>query len=478
MFVSVDDLAWMDATEQAAMVRDGQVTPVELVDAAIERIERVNPSINAVVTPMYDLARDAALVASTDGPFAGVPFLLKDLGSSFAGVRHTSGSRFLKDHVADTNSEHTARLKRAGLLVVGKTNTPEFGILGTTEPELFGPTRNPWDPSRSVGGSSGGSAAAVAAGLVPMAHANDGGGSIRIPASCCGVFGLKPTRARNTLAPSLGDAMSGLVAEHAVTRSVRDSAALLDATAGPALGDPYWAPPPSGPFADEVGRDPGRLRVAFSVASPFGSAVDDDCVRAVHDAVALLVSLDHDVEEAAPDVEPERLAAVFDVLWVVGIAEELAAWERSEGRSATEQDVETLTWAMSRVGKERSAVDYLLAVEDMHRISRRVARFHETYDVWLTPTVSTPPPPMGWITSTPEEPLRGYDRDTIFCPFTPVQNVTGQPAMSLPLWWNDDGLPVGVHVAGRFGDEATLFRLAGQLEAARPWSKRRPPISA
>jgi amidase len=318
----------------------------------------------------------------------------------------------------------------------------------------------------------------VAAGLVPMAHANDGGGSIRIPASCCGVFGLKPTRARNTLAPSLGDAMSGLVAEHAVTRSVRDSAALLDATAGPALGDPYWAPPPSGPFADEVGRDPGRLRVAFSVASPFGSAVDDDCVRAVQDAATLLASLGHDVEEAAPDVEPERLAAVFDVLWVVGIAEELAAWERSEGRSATEQDVETLTWAMSRVGRERSAVDYLLAVEDMHRISRRVARFHETYDVWLTPTVSTPPPPIGWITSTPQEPLRGYDRDTVFCPFTPVQNVTGQPAMSLPLWWNDDVLPVGVHVAGRFGDEVTLFRLAGQLEAARPWSKRRPPISA
>jgi amidase len=474
----VDDLAWMDATEQARLVRDGEASVPELVEAAIERIERVNPSLNAVITPMYELARPAALVAPTGGPIAGVPFLLKDLGASFAGVRQTAGSRFLIDHVAHQDSEHTARLKRAGLIVVGKTNTPEFGILGTTEPDLFGSTRNPWDPSRSVGGSSGGSAAAVAAGLVPMAHANDGGGSIRIPASCCGVFGLKPTRARNTLAPSLGDAISGLVAEHAVTRSVRDSAALLDATAGPAVGDPYWAPPPDGPFVDEVGREPGRLRIAFSSASPFGSSVHADCVRAVQDAAELCVLVGHDVEEAAPDVDAERLAAVFDVLWTVGIAAELAAWERSVGHSASADQVEVLTWAMCRAGLERTGVEYLLAVEDMHRIARSVARFHLTYDVWLTPTVSMPPPQLGWISSTVEEPLRAYVRDTEFCPFTPVQNLTGQPAMSVPLWWSDEGLPVGVHFAGRFGDEATLFRLAGQLEQARPWRDRRPPISA
>src|SRR2546426_10748759 len=254
----MDDLEWMDATDQAALVRGGDAKPAELVEAAIERIERVNPALNAVVTPLLDLAREtAAGVDPRDpgaGPFAGVPFLLKDLGASLGGVRQTAGSRFLADHIADHDSELVVRIKAAGFVIVGKTNTPEFGILGTTEPELFGPTRSPWDPERSVGGSSGGSAAAVAAGMVPVAHANDGGGSIRIPASCCGVFGLKPTRARNTLAPALGDAMSGLVAEHAVTRSVRDSAALLDATAGPALGDPYWAPAPEGPFAEEVGR--------------------------------------------------------------------------------------------------------------------------------------------------------------------------------------------------------------------------------
>jgi len=475
----VDDLAWIDGLGQAALVRSREVRPIDLVEAAIGRIEQVNPSLNAVVTSLYDLARAAAERPDLpDGPFTGVPFLLKDLGAALAGVRQTSGSRFLADHVPSVDAELVVRLRSAGVLFVGMTNAPEFGILGTTEPDLFGPTRNPWDLDRSVGGSSGGSAAAVAAGLVPMAHANDGGGSIRIPASCCGVFGLKPTRARNSLAPSAGDLMSGLVAEHAVTRSVRDSAALLDATAGPAVGDPYWAPPVAGPFLAEVEREPEPLRVAFSTASPFGGPVHADCVRAVEDAAALCADLGHRVEEAAPDVDPERMAGVFDVLWTVGIATELAAWARAIGRDPGQADVEPLTWAMYRAGRARSGVDYLLSVEDMQRITRRVARFHLTYDVWLTPTVSTPPPPLGYISSTPDEPMRGYERDTLFCPFTPVQNVTGQPAMSVPLWWNDEGLPVGVHFAGRFGDEATLFRLAGQLERARPWADRRPPVSA
>src|SRR5256714_123203 len=303
-----DEFATLDATAQAELVRRKEIKPIELVEAAIKRIERINPTINAVITPMYELARAAAADALPDGPFTGVPFLLKDLLAAYTGVRMASGSRFLQDFTPGHDSELTARYKRAGLVVVGKTNTPESGILPTTEPTLFGPTRNPWDTTRNTGGSSGGSAAAVAAGLVPMAHANDGGGSIRIPASCCGVFGLKPTRARNTLAPALGDAMSGLVAEHAVTRSVRDSAALLDATAGPALGDPYWAPAPEGPFAEEVGRDPGRLRIAFSAASPFGGPVHADCVRAVHDAATLCEGLGHHVEEAAPEVEAERMA--------------------------------------------------------------------------------------------------------------------------------------------------------------------------
>src|SRR5207248_4042089 len=243
----------------------------------------------------------------------------------------------------------------------------------------------------------------------------------------------------NTLAPALGDAMSGLVAEHAVTRSVRDSAALLDATAGPALGDPYWAPAPEGPFAEEVGRDPGRLRIAFSAASPFGGPVHADCVRAVHDAATLCEGLGHHVEEAAPEVEAERMAGVFDVLWTVGIAAEVEAWARKLDRRPSPEDVEILTWAMYEEGKRRGGVDYLLAVEDMHRIARRVARFHQTHDVWLTPTVASPPTELGWISSTPEEPMRAYERDNAFCPFTPVQNLTGQPAMSVPLWWSDEG---------------------------------------
>lgn len=276
---TTDELAFLDATAQAELVRRKEVTPLELVDAAIERVERVNPSLNAVVTPMYDLARESAAGGLPDGPFTGVPFLLKDLFASYAGVRMTFGSEFLRDFVPDHDSELVARLKRAGLVTIGKTNTPEFGILPTAEPTLFGPCRNPWDTGRSTGGSSGGSAAAVAAGMAPMAHANDAGGSIRIPASCCGVFGLKPTRARNPLGPDIGDVFGGIVVEHAVTRSVRDSAALLDATSGPDTGDPYWAPPPQRPFIQEVGAGPGRLKIAVVTESPMGGPVHEDCGR-------------------------------------------------------------------------------------------------------------------------------------------------------------------------------------------------------
>lgn len=294
-----NELALLDAIAQAELVRRKEVKPIEMVEAAIERIERVNPAINAVVTPMFDEARAAAGGTLPDGPFTGVPFLLKDLLAAYAGVRMTSGSAFLRDFVPDHDSELVARHKRAGLIVVGKTNTPEYGIMPTTEPALFGPTRNPWDTTRATGGSSGGSAAAVAAGLVAFAHGNDGGGSIRIPASCCGVFGLKPTRARNPLGPDFGDMFSGLVAEHALTRSVRDSAALLDATSGSEIGDPYCAPPPARPFLHEVGADPGKLRIAFTTVAPSGATVHPDCVRAVIDAAKLCSDLGHEVVEAA-----------------------------------------------------------------------------------------------------------------------------------------------------------------------------------
>jgi len=473
-----DEFAHLDATAQAELVRQRKVKPVELVDAAIERIERLNPTLNAVVTPMYDEARAVAASELPDGPFMGVPFLLKDILGTYAGVPMTSGSSFLREFVPDHDSELVRRQKRAGLIVVGKTNAPEFGILPTTEPRLFGPCRNPWNTERTTGGSSGGSAAAVAAGLVPMAHANDGGGSIRIPASCCGVFGLKPTRARNPLGPDFGDIMSGLVVEHAVTRSVRDSAALLDATAGADIGDPYWAPPHERPFLEEVGADPGRLRIAFTTESVTGSQVHPDCVAAVHDAATLCSELGHDVAEAAPEIDGALMAKAFIAVWLAGCAYTLDGVAEMTGQTLDSGQFEPLTWAMYEMGRQQRASDYLLAVQAIQMLARDIARFFTDYDILLTPTLAEPPVPLGTFDSTPENPLAGFERAAAFAPFTPLCNATGQPAMSVPLFWNEDGLPVGSHFIGRFGDEATLFRLAAQLETARSWSDRRPPVSA
>ena len=474
---SFDDFAFQDATAMADLVRRKEVTPLELVEAAIEGIERLNPALNAVVTPMYDQARAAAAGEVPDGPFAGVPYLLKDLLASYAGVRMTAGSAFMRDYVPDHDSTLVTRLKRAGLIVVGKTNTPEFGILPTTEPALFGAARNPWDTGRTTGGSSGGSAAAVAAGLVPMAHANDGGGSIRIPASCCGLFGLKPTRARNPLGPDFGDMFSGLIAEHAVTRSVRDSAALLDATAGPDVGDPYYAPAPARPFIEEVGADPGRLRIAFTTATPMGTPLHPDCIKAVEDAAALATDLGHTVEEAAPAINGELLVQSFMALWSVGAAWTIDGISQGLGLTPSPESFEPLTWALYGMGSKQSGSQYLLALQMLQLIGRDVARFFESYDVCLTPTLGEPPVPLGTFDATEENPLQGMVRATAFVPFTPLCNITGQPAMSVPLYWNDEGLPVGTHFVGRFGDEATLFRLAAQLEAARPWAGRRPPVA-
>jgi amidase len=468
----------LDATALADLVRQKQVKPIELVEATIERIEQLNPTLNAVVTPMYEQARAAADRKLPEGPFTGVPFLLKDLGASYGGVRMTMGSSFLRNFVPDHDTELVIRQKRAGLIILGKTNTPELGILPTTEPRLFGPSRNPWDIKRTTGGSSGGSAAAVAAGIVPMAHANDGGGSIRIPASCCGLFGLKPTRARNPHGPDLGDIFSGLVVEHAVTRSVRDSAALLDATAGPDVGDPYWAPPPLRPFLKEVGADPGKLRIAFTVRAATGVKIHEDCIQAVQDAASLCASLGHVVEEAAPGVNGQLLTQAFTALWSGGCAWTIDGLGFATGRTPTRDQFEPLTWALYEMGRKQSASAYLLSLTLLQRAARDIARFFLKYDVWLTPTLSEPPLPLGEFDSPPENPLQGFDRAIAFVPFTPVCNATGQPAMSVPLFWNAAGLPVGVHFIGRFGDEATLFRLAAQLEAARPWAGRRPQISS
>jgi amidase len=473
-----DEFASLDATALAGLVRQKQVKAIELVEAAIERMERLNPTLNAVVTPMYEQAREAAAGKLPDGPVTGVPFLLKDLGVLYAGVRMTMGTAFLRNFIPDHENELVIRLRRAGLIIVGKTNTPELGILPTTEPCLFGPSHNPWDIHRTPGGSSGGSAAAVAARLVPMAHGNDAGGSIRIPASCCGVFGLKPTRARNPLGPDLGDIFSGLAVDHAVTRSVRDSAALLDATAGPDVGDPYWAPPPARPFLQEVGADPGKLRIAFTVTAPTNVKVHADCLSAVRDAAALCADLGHDVVEAAPEINGELVARTFMVVFSAGCAWTMDGLALAMGQAPTQDKFEPLTWALYEMGRQHSASSYLLSLTFLQRVARGIARFFLNYDVLLRPTLNEPPVTLGTFDSPPEDPLQGLRRAEAFVPFTPICNATGQPAMSVPLYWNAEGLPVGVHFIGRFGDETTLFRLAAQLESARPWASRRPPVSA
>jgi len=467
-----DDLAYLDATAQAELVRKKEVQPIELVEAAIERIERLNPTLNAVVTSMYDIARRTATGTLAQGPFNGVPFLLKDILAFYRGVKISLGSKLLRDFVPDHDSELVMRLKQAGLIIVGKTNLPEFGLLPTTEPQVFGPARNPWDTGRTTGGSSGGAAAAVASGMIPMAHANDGGGSIRIPASCCGVFGLKPTRARNPLGPDFGDIFSGLVVEHAVTRSVRDSAALLDATTGPDVGDPYWAPPPVRRFVQEIGSNPGRLRIAYTTETDTGTPVHADCMAAVEDAAKLCADLGHTLVGAKPEIDGQQVVESFTTVWTSGLASTLKMI------GAQKDQVERITWAINEIGNQYSAADYILALQTIQKLSRDTARFFEDYDVLLTPTLAEPPLPLGAFDSPADNPLKGFQRATEFIPFTPICNITGQPAMSVPLFWNSENLPVGAHFIGRFGDEATLFRLAAQLEKARPWADRRPPVSA
>ncbi len=477
MSTNLNELTWLDATDTARLIRKREVSPLEVLDATISRIEKLNPKLNAVVTPMFDEARATIKGGLPDGPFAGVPFLLKDLLAACRGVRMTAGSAYLRDFVPDHDSELVARYRRAGLVIAGKTNTPEFGIMPTTEPQFFGATHNPWDLTRTPGGSSGGAAAAVASGMVPMAHANDGGGSIRIPASCCGLFGLKPTRARIPVGPDFGDMFSGLVAEHAVTRSVRDSAALLDATSGPQIGDPYAAPAPARPFLEEAGADPGKLRIGFTTTAPTEVLAHPDCIAAVEDAVRLCVELGHEVEETALTmVNGKMMTDAFMTLWAAGNAWMVESLSYAIGRKVEPHELEPATLALIEMGRRRMAPDYLIALQMLQVYSRRVAALFEKYDVLLTPTLGEPPVPLGTFDSPEEDPMRGMQRAVQFVPFTPLFNATGQPAMSVPLYWNADGLPIGTHFVGRFGDEATLFRLASQLESARPWQRRRPPM--
>ncbi len=474
----LEEIALLDATDQAALVRGRQIKAIELVESAIDRIERLNPIFNAVITEMYEQGRRAAEDPIPNGPFAGVPFLLKDVLAEYAGVRYTASSVFLSDHVSDVDTELVKRYKQAGLITVGKTNTPELAIGVSTEPHLFGAVHNPWDVDRTAGGSSGGSAAAVAAGMVPMAHGNDVGGSIRIPASCCGVFGLKPTRARNPSGPHYGDLFSGLLVEHALTRSVRDSATLLDATSGPELGDPYEVPLPERSYLQEVGADPGRLHIAFTVETPWGTTVHPDCAEAVREAAELCAGLGHEVVEAAPTFDAELLWQSFTKVISAGVAWVVEDLARRTNRSPSAELFEPFIWAFTKRGRQLSAPDYLLVIQDLQRISRQIARFFSSYDVWLTPTLGEPPVTLGTFSFNDGDPFELRRRMATFSPFTYLFNITGQPAMSVPLYWNFEGLPVGTHFAARSGQEATLFRLAAQLETARPWADRRPPEAA
>jgi amidase len=467
-----------DGLGLAELVRRREVSAAEMLECAIARIEERNRAVNAVVTRLYDQARAAVAARLPDGPFTGVPYLLKDLGAHYTGAVTSYGSALFQDFVVDHDSEITVRLKRAGLVIVGKTNTPELGLASSTEPRLFGPTRNPWNLAHTAGGSSGGSAAAVAVGMVPMAHGTDGGGSIRIPASCCGLFGLKPTRARNPMGPDAGEGWGGASVGHAITRSVRDSAALLDATSGPDVGDPYWAPPPARPFLDEVGRDPGRLRIAISTRPWNGQPVDPECVEAAVAAGRLCERLGHRVEEAAPEIDAGALGAATLVVIGANLRVALEARAAALGREPAASDVERITWARAMDGHTARAADYARAIGVMHRTGRAVARFFTRYDILLTPTMCRPPYPLGVIDMMTDDEGSYTQAVLSTIAFTSLFNTSGNPAMSVPLGWSRTGLPIGVQFAAPFGDEATLFRLGARLEAEAPWAHRRAPAPA
>ena len=516
--MAIAEYGALDGLGLAALVQRRQVSALELLEEAIARAERVNPRIGAIVGQLHDEARrDVAKMtagnsagsagsAGTPGAaagapaFAGVPFLLKDLYAEMAGVPATGASRFLADHRPTHDATIVTRFRRAGLIIFGKTNLPEVGLLPATEPKLFGPTRNPWNPELSPGGSSGGSAAAVAAGIVPLAHANDGGGSIRIPASCCGLFGLKPTRGRTPAGPDRTEIWNGYTIGHVISRSVRDSAAALDAIAGPEGHSPYWAPPQAGPFAAEVGAPPGRLRIALTKRPQAAlAAPHPDCIAAADDAARLLTDLGHHVEEADLDVDAEAFARDFFTLVCVEMAAFLVRAETRVGRRPRRGDLETSTAITAILGRQRTALEAARARERLDAVARRTAVFFEGTDLLLSPTLGAPPPAIGALQP---HGLEAFGQELLtrlhlgvllripglveasvrrifsFIPFSPLANVTGQPSMSVPLCWNAAGLPIGIQLTARFGDEATLYRVAAQLETARPWRDRRPPIHA
>ncbi len=486
----------LDATGLAALVRAGSVSPLELLDAAVARLEARNPALNAMVEPLIDRAR-ARVDDLPDGPLRGVPFLFKDLKLMLAGTKTTNSTLLMRDFVADRSSLLAERYEAAGLMVLGKTNTPEYGIMGITEPATRGPCRNPWNTDHTPGGSSGGSAAAVAARIVPAAHAGDGGGSIRIPASACGLVGLKPTRARVTMAPFIGEAWSGFVQEHVVCRSVRDSALLLDLVDAPAPGDPYFAPHKPKSWLDELAAPVGKLRIAFDTGALFGDTNHQDCRDAVLDAVALLTDLGHEVVQARPAFPREELVRAYFIVVASGVARMVEETAKLFGRKPAYDQVEPATWLLALIGWKTAAADLQGAQWTIQRASRDVAEFFAQHDVFLNSTMARPPARIGELLPTRGEtaqvnalrhlafkPVLDFalakmaDGKLSATPNTQLFNQTGQPAMSVPLFWNAAGLPIGVQLVGGFGDEATLFRLGAQLEQARPWAQKLPPMIA
>lgn len=496
---AIAEYGQLDGLALADLVRRGEVAPHELAEEAIRRAEAVGAKLGAVVAPMYERARDMSRGTLPEGPYRGVPFLLKDLIAAIAGAPLQSGSRFFRGHVPAHDSEIVRRYLAAGLVPVGKTATSELGITPYVETAAHGPCKNPWDPARSAGGSSGGSAAAVAARIVPVATGGDGGGSIRIPASCCGIFGLKPTRGRTPLGPDRAEAWQGFAVQHVLTRSVRDSAALLDATCPPEPGAPYYPAAPARPFLDEVTTEPGRLRIAITTRPLLGKLVHPDCAAALLDAAELLQDLGHDVEEAAPTLDGSAFSRAFFAVLCAETAAEIDAAARALGRKPAAADFEFATWSLAQIGHALSAAEFVAARRHLFDTAMQLAPFFQRYDVLVTPTLAQPPAAIGTLgprgfPATMMKLLGGLraggvlkrltavdpsiDEVFAYTPWTPVFNVTGQPAMSVPLHWSPAGLPIGVHFVGRHADEATLLRLAGQLERARPWADRRPPVCA
>jgi amidase len=466
-----------DGLALAELVRRGEMSAVELLDAAIGAAERINPTVNALSQRLYEEARASLAHVEKRAPFAGLPFLLKDVSTAMKGTRTMQGSRLFADApLAEIDSTLTERYRRAGVVIFGKTTTPELGLAPSTETSLTGATRNPWDLSRTAGGSSGGAAAAVAAGIAPVAHASDGGGSIRIPASCCGLFGLKPTRARTPIGPLVGEGWGSLSTSHVVSRSVRDSAAMLDATEGPAPGDPYHAPRPERPYLAELRIEPEPLRVALQRRPMSGVAVDTECLRAVDEAAALLEALGHRVEEAPPPGSWEELSYALWVLVASNVSLAVRRGAEQLGRELKPDIVDPVTWNAVAFSATLDVESYPAALQSIHRQGRLMAAFHQTHDLLLSPTLAKPPVPLGTLrTDNPD--LDAYRQGLIeFIPFTQLFNMTGQPSMTVPLHWSDAGLPIGVMFSAPFGDEATLFRVAAQLERAKPWFDKIPAL--